>query len=210
MARPSNTGERRGQIARALRQVMAKTGYERATVSDVAAAAGLAPGLVHYHFKNKLEILLAVLERLVRRHGEELDRALALAAGDPVRELDRFLDFHLALGRSADPETLACWITLSGEALRQARVRKTYRAAIAAAVGRVAAIVRRGVAAGRFRCRRPEAAAAALVAAIQGYYVLAATAPDTIPRGSAAAAAKAMAAGLLRPAPCGTNPEEAP
>jgi TetR/AcrR family transcriptional repressor of bet genes len=43
------------------------------------------------------------------------------------------------------------------------------------------------------------AAASALVAAIQGYLVLAATARSVIPRGSAATSTKRMAEGLLRP-----------
>jgi TetR/AcrR family transcriptional repressor of bet genes len=50
-----------------------------------------------------------------------------------------------------------------------------------------------------FKCDRPDEAASALVALIQGYFVLAATARNTIPRGSAAASAKRMAEGLLRP-----------
>jgi len=65
MARPSNTDQRREQITRALQAVMAKKGYDRASISEIAAAAGLAAGLVHYHFDSKLEILLAVLDRLV-------------------------------------------------------------------------------------------------------------------------------------------------
>jgi TetR/AcrR family transcriptional repressor of bet genes len=45
-----------------------------------------------------------------------------------------------------------------------------------------------------------DAAASALVATIQGYFVLAATARSLIPKGSAASSTKKMAEGLLRPA----------
>jgi TetR/AcrR family transcriptional repressor of bet genes len=198
MARPSNTDERRAQIARGLRKVMAKKGYDGASISDVAAAADLTTGLVHYHFDNKLEILLAVLDDLGAGHRANLDRALAKAGGDPVRELAAFIDFHLALD-AADPETLACWITLSAEALRNAKVRTAYEAVITGMIERLTEIVRAGVKVGLFRCARPAAAASALVAVVQGFFVLAGTARDAVPAGSAAAAAREMAIGLLHP-----------
>ena len=63
----------------------------------------------------------------------------------------------------------------------------------------LAAIVRQGTSDRVFRCDNPLAAASALVAAIHGYLVLAATARSVIPKGSAAACTKAMADGLLKP-----------
>src|SRR6476619_3840231 len=122
MARPSNTDQRREQITRALQAVMARKGYDRASLAEIATAAGLTPGLVHYHFDNKLEILLAVLGRLVCERDARLGEALAAVRGDPAAELAEVLDLHLALDR-ADGEALACWITMSGEALREERVR---------------------------------------------------------------------------------------
>jgi TetR/AcrR family transcriptional repressor of bet genes len=68
---------------------------------------------------------------------------------------------------------------------------------MAASVDRLAGVLARGAAAGVFACADPPAAAAALVALVQGYFVLAATSPTLVPRGSAAAAARAMAEGLV-------------
>ncbi len=200
MPRPPNTEERRQQIAQGLLKVMARKGYEGATIADVAAAAGLTTGLVHYHFENKLEILLSVLEQLVARHEANLDEVLKEAGGDPIQEVAAFIDVHLSLGPTADPDALACWITLSGEAIRQAKVRKAYEKSITSLTGRLEDIIRRGAAAGLFRSADPGAAATALVAAIQGYYAIAATARTLIPRGSAAPSVRSMAAGLLSPA----------
>jgi TetR/AcrR family transcriptional repressor of bet genes len=178
---------------------MARKGYDGASIADVARAAGLTPGLVHYHFKDKLEILLAVLDGVVAEHEARLDRALAKVAGDPVAELAAFVDAHLALGRSADPEALACWITIGAEALRQPRVGRAFARTLRGLRDRLLAIVARGVAGGVFRTADPEVAAAALLAAIQGYYAVGATARELVPRGSAARAARAMASGLLVP-----------
>ena len=205
MARPSNTDERRLQIMGALVKVMAKRGYDGASVADIARAARLTPGLVHYHFKNKQEILLAALRDLVARRDASLEARLGAAEGDAIAELTAFIDFHLGLGADADPEALACWILLSGEALRAPRVRVDFEEALQVRMARLADVIRRGVGQRLFKCDRPDEAASALVALIQGYFVLAATARNTIPRGSAAASAKRMAEGLLRPSRSLTN-----
>jgi TetR/AcrR family transcriptional repressor of bet genes len=197
MARPSNTLERREQIARALLKVMATNGYEGASIADVARVAKLASGLVHYHFKNKLEILLAAIDALAVDYDARLARHLVVAGGDPEKELRAFVDAHLHVGKGADPEALACWIVISGEALREPRVKKAFARLLSGAVLRLRGILERGAAARRFVIREPDVAAAAIVATIQGYFVLAATARDVIPAGSAARTTMAMIRGLL-------------
>src|SRR5260221_6015210 len=138
MPRPSNTEERQAQITGALMKVMAKRGYDGASIADIAKAAHLTPGLVHYHFKNKQQILLAALRRLVVRHDVNLEARLAQAGGEPIAEGAAFIDFHLGLGADADPEALACWVLLSGEALREPEVRVEIEEAIWATVERIA------------------------------------------------------------------------
>lgn len=197
MGRPTNTVERREQIVEAMISVMARRGYEAASVTRIARAAGLTPGLVHYHFKNKQEILLALLNRLVAGHGEMLDRHLSDAGEDARARLEAFIRCHLGLGASADPEAMACWVLLSGEALRQPEVREALGAALERLAARLEAVVQAGVDDGDFQCERVDVAASALLATIQGYFVLAATRREIIPRGSAAGAAMAMAGGLL-------------
>jgi TetR/AcrR family transcriptional repressor of bet genes len=199
MARPSNTEERQAQITGALMKVMAKRGYDGASIADIAKAARLTPGLVHYHFKNKQQILLAALRDLIARHDADLEARLREAGSDPVAEVAAFIDFHLGLGADANPEALACWILLSGEALRERKVRIEFEKALETTAARIADAIRRGVEQRVFTCDSIEAAATALVAAIQGYFVLAATARSVIPTGSAAASTKRMAEGLLRP-----------
>ena len=200
MPRPSNTQERRRQIAGALIKVMARRGYDGASVAGIAKAARLTAGLVHYHFESKQEILLAALDELVARHDAQLDERLQAAGDDdPHAQVAAFIDFHLGVGADADPEALACWVLISGEALREPKVRAGFQAALAGMSTRLAAIVRRGVERRVFAGVAPEPAAAALLAAIQGYFVLAATARALIPPGSAPPPPHQMAEGLLRP-----------
>ncbi len=200
MPRPSNKAERRSQIARGLMNVMADWGYDGASMPEIAKAAGLTQGLIHYHFKNKQEILLAVLDELVALHNEGLDNHLASLEGKPHEQLSAFIDFHLGLGTDASPEALACWLVISGEALRKTDIRDAFEAAIALWVARLVEIIEDGNRESRFDCPDAQDAAAALMSTIQGYFVLAATARSQIPRGSEARSAKLMAKGLLKPA----------
>jgi TetR/AcrR family transcriptional repressor of bet genes len=93
-------------------------------------------------------------------------------------------------------------VLLSGEALRERKVRVELEKALKVMAARVGETVRRGVQERSFACDATDAdaAASALVAVIQGYFVLAATARTVIPKGSAARSARRMAEGLLRPA----------
>ncbi len=175
---------------------MAHKGYDGASIADVAKAAKLSAGLVHYHFDSKQEILLAALQALSERHLASLDVRLSQHP-EPCARLHALIDFHLGLGADADPDALACWILLSGEALRSADVRARFEEALAALEQRLSAIIESGVASGAFSCHAPPGAASALLATMQGYFVLAATARSLIPKGSAAAMMKLMAHGLL-------------
>jgi TetR/AcrR family transcriptional repressor of bet genes len=198
MARTSNTGQRRTQIAEALLSVMAKRGYDSASIIAIAKQARLTPGLVHYHFKNKLEILLEAVRLLADRHLAILDGALAAAEAPPA-QLAAFVEIHLGLGANADPRALACWVLIGGEALRERRVQLEYERALAAIAARMVAIIERGMADRSFAPVDPAACAAALVAVIQGYFVVAATTREVVPSGTAAACTLRMADGLLRP-----------
>lgn len=178
---------------------MARQGYEGASIADIAAAAGVAPGIVHYHFESKLDILLSLLDRIVVSFDARLARLLAHAGDDRLAQVHAVIDCHLALGKEQDSDVLACWIGATGEALRELRVRRRVEAALGPLVRRLAAIIAAGTRERVFRCPDADAAAAAIMATIQGYYVLSATARALIPSGSAAPAARRMAAGILRP-----------
>jgi TetR/AcrR family transcriptional repressor of bet genes len=209
MTRASNTEQRRTQIAEALLAVMAKRGYEGASIVAIAKQARLAPGVVHYHFKSKLEVLIEAVHLLADRHLAILDGGLA-AAEAPAAQLAAFVEIHLGLGAHADPDALACWVLIGGEALRERRVQLEYERALAAISARMVAIIERGIADRSFAPVDPVAGAAALVAVVQGYFVVAATTRKVVPPGTAAACTLRMAEGLLRPDRPRANRRRAP
>jgi AcrR family transcriptional regulator len=56
---PDETKER---IVDAAYQTLVKQGYHGTSMKDIAAAAGVAPGLAHYYFETKADLLVAAIE----------------------------------------------------------------------------------------------------------------------------------------------------
>jgi len=207
MPRPSNTDARKAEIVEALLTVMTERGYRGASVSEIARAAGLAPGLVHYHFENKQEILLALVARLEGSLRERY-RARTARARTARQRLLGWLDAHVERGPDADPRAVACWSLVGAEALTQPEVRVLYAAAIARSLDELAELVRDAL---REDGRDPRAArriAAALLSAIEGAFRIASAAPDALPEGFAAPMLRRMAEGLVAAEPAGAPSAE--
>lgn len=194
MARPSNTFERRAEIVEALLRVMAQSGYDGASVASIAEEAELTPGLLHYHFHDKREILLALGEELVRRVWERYEK-LASGACDDWERLHAFTDAHVALGPDADPDAVACWVTLAAEAVRDPEVRKLYRASTKRSLQELETLAA-AILEGRDP-KRAASVAAGLLSTIEGAYHLSISA-RAVPRGFAAPLLREMARRLLQ------------
>jgi AcrR family transcriptional regulator len=83
-------GAKRARILEAATRVFARRGYHGARISDIAAEAGIAYGLVYHYFRNKDEILdtifeerwqafLGVVERIAAGPGPSSEKLHALA-----------------------------------------------------------------------------------------------------------------------------------
>ncbi|MGH2515802.1 MAG: TetR/AcrR family transcriptional regulator, partial [Ktedonobacterales bacterium] len=79
MARDTERGSTRDKIIDAAYRVLAEQGYEAATIKEIARAAGVAPGLLHYYFATKDELLVEVLNEASSRYGMELRQSAQLA-----------------------------------------------------------------------------------------------------------------------------------
>ena len=86
--------DRREQLVQALGRLAARDGHLDAPVVEIARSAGLAPGLVHYYFPRKLDLVLALVDHLAgvletrlagRRGLEPLLRACLGRGDDEVR-----------------------------------------------------------------------------------------------------------------------------
>lgn len=198
MPRATNTEERRGQIVNGLAQVMASKGYEGASVHAIAKAANLSPGLVHYHFKRKLEILLALVVELGVVVTARID-ARTSETNSAEASLLACLDAFVEPGEDASPTGVACWVVICAEALREPEVAVVVDTVLRAERDRLQVLVD---GAWRERGGCPDDAttlriATSLLAGVQGSFTLVAAAPGAFPPGFAAPALKAMAGALL-------------
>jgi TetR/AcrR family transcriptional repressor of bet genes len=195
MPRPANNPVRRAQITGALKRVMAERGYEGASITRIAEAADLAPGLLHYHFGSKAEILLALLDELWE---EQVARAETSAAApdDPRERLGAWLDALLAL-ENRDQDALRCWAILGAEALKRQDVGAAYLGFLHSAAATLRRLVSQALAAEHRSQKDVPAIATGVLAAVEGFVRVGCAAPGLIPAGSAAQVARRMAFGLL-------------
>jgi len=185
MARKSNTEQRRAEIVAGLLAAIGEHGYDKATIQTIATRAGLAPGLIHYHFKNKEEILLALVRSLAAVARGRYD-ALAASAATADDRLKACIDARLALGDGADPHAVAAWVVIGAEAVRQPQVRAVYREAVAAELALLEGLLRDYLGAHGKPPTGASRLAAALVALMEGAFQLASAAGDVMPQGYAA------------------------
>lgn len=196
MARPSNTASRRSQLVHALSEVMAERGYDGATVQAIAERAGLTPGLLHYHFNSKNEILSALIETLSRKVEDRFLQLLAECQNDPKLELKAFIDAHLALGEAADRNAVSCWIVIGAEAVRNREVQKQYQAVSEKRILELERILE-GCTNTSEKYLSKRAIALGILAAIEGSFRLLISSPLLIEEGFAAPTVYAMALGAL-------------
>jgi TetR/AcrR family transcriptional repressor of bet genes len=197
MGRPSNTVERRREIMRALERVMAAQGYSGATVAEVARVAGLNPGLVHYHFKTKQEILLALIAEIAQTLERRYQKRVAQAGGEPVAELVAFIQAHLAFGVDADPSLVGAWVTIGAESVARPEVRGVYTRALRRRSIELRRLCRRALKARRGSGRGAADMSLVIASAIDGVYLTSVAAPGLVARGSGARAVTQMVRELL-------------
>lgn len=121
-AQEEQIAARRKQILGAAIKVFAAKGAHRATIREIARAAGLADGTIYNYFENKNALLLGILDRLNETEQREAHFAQAEALG-----LDQFLELYLKqrLDRLTE-DGLDVLRVLFSELLVNAELRETY------------------------------------------------------------------------------------
>lgn len=114
MPRKASREARRQQFIEATIATLARNGYARTTLTDVAATAGLSHGLIIFHFDSKESLLSETLVFLAREYRDHWKRALAEAQPKPASQLDALIraDFAPSI---CNPGRLGAWSALWGE-----------------------------------------------------------------------------------------------
>jgi len=77
--------ERRATIVAAARRLFADQGYESTSMQQLATEAGTSIGNCYFYFRNKQDLLRAVIEEVNGEIGCEIDAAIARAPIGPAR-----------------------------------------------------------------------------------------------------------------------------
>lgn len=92
--RSGREADNRQRLVDAGHEVLSEKGFEATTVKEIARAAGVSPGLFHYYFASKDELLLAVLGEAGERFKERLVREAGSrgTARDHIEASVRFIE----------------------------------------------------------------------------------------------------------------------
>ena len=193
MGRPSNKEERRAQIIEGLQIAMAEQGYEKASIPRIAKAAGLSSVLIHYHFKTKQEILVALINNLNNAAQDRFNRYLEQAT-TPTERLHAYIDAALALGADSDTTAVSAWVIISAEAVRQEEVQKIYQESVQTNISQIEALLDevKNEKALSLTKKEIKELASMILASIEGCYQLATTSQAVLPKGFAAKTLKKL------------------
>jgi AcrR family transcriptional regulator len=116
LTRKESQARTRAELLEAAGKVFASRGMEKATVDEIAGAAGYTKGAFYANFRSKEELFLAMLDERFAARLEELDRVLD--SGESVQDQARragqdFTDFL-----AADPEWSRLFFEFAVQAMR--------------------------------------------------------------------------------------------
>lgn len=157
--------QKREQILEGLFAAMSKAGGANSSVTEIAAAAGIARGALHYYFESKDEIRVCLMARLGDRYIGRLKRALERAGGDGRDMLHALFVFHFGGNTGETARMMSVWVDFWGQAQTDPEVRDevlSVQRRARAEVGRVIA------AATGERVAEDDARCASILALIEG------------------------------------------
>src|ERR1700756_1232799 len=76
MTREQRRAQTRERLLAAARSVFARSGYHGASVEEVASEAGFSTGALYSNFEGKEDLSLALMEREIDEHAQEITTAV--------------------------------------------------------------------------------------------------------------------------------------
>lgn len=158
---------RREEILTATVDLLDRVGLASIRVADVAAALGVSPALVFYHFGTKDSLVADAFAHAVDRDLRRIDQATSHGT-DPTDRLRRVLRLYGPTGAAAG---WRLWIDAWALAQREPVIRKVLRRLDERWCSVLREVIEEGVAEGTFTCPDPVATVARVSALIDGLSV---------------------------------------
>ena len=112
----TNVANRRDELVRVAARLFREKGFEGTTVRDIAAAVGMRSGSPFYHFANKYELLMTVMEEGLSMGLARIRAVLSATSLDPMEQLERLIRTQYAIlheaGNDFIPVILYEWRSL--------------------------------------------------------------------------------------------------
>ena len=104
-------------------QVISEKGYDRASMDEIANVSGVAKGTLYYHFKNKEDLFVNMVQKGVNSLTELIRRQIK-KAGDPVGKLTLLIREQVGYLRNNDDFCKILLTEVWGTEERQQRFRQ--------------------------------------------------------------------------------------
>jgi TetR/AcrR family transcriptional regulator, fatty acid metabolism regulator protein len=151
MAKPEEAAVMRRRLLRGAYVAIAERGFGSVTLQDVADQAGVSKGLALYYFKNKEQLLVAVMERLDAVIRTRAEQAIHDSASDgPRAQLEAYLG-ALTIGAQEHRTFYRVFLDFLGAGLHHPEIRRSTLSFILGCAELERDVVARGIADGVFR-----------------------------------------------------------
>lgn len=154
------------RILDAASQLLADRGIDRVHVAEVAAAAQVSSGLVHYHFGTRERLVTEVFHHA---YGYASDRDIGAEVGTPVAEQIAWRIERILPLPGPQEKEWAIWIELWVRSLRDPELRAITIQVYSSVRKSLVALLRAGVQRGEFEVSNPEEVVDRLVALNDGF-----------------------------------------
>ena len=162
---PPDTNTRQ-QILSVAKRLFIQQGYHGLAMRQISEALGVTKAALYYHFKDKEELFMAILESYLDEMGATMDGILA-AGGSRRAQVQMFV--RSVLSQPAEERAI---IRLGSQEISQVspEARQAFnRVYQEKFIGKIEAILRAGIEAGDFRPMQPEVATHALLGIMYPY-----------------------------------------
>ncbi len=200
---------RREQLIEATIDTIAKHGFRKTTLSQVAKRAKLSQGIVNFYFKTKDGLLLETLEYLAEEYETAWKRAVAARGSDPVAALNAIIETDL--GREVcNRRKVPVWVAFWGEARSQPQFRKFCSQLADDYLAQTREIIQRIIAQGGYHHLDADAIAYGLNAMIDGLWLGMVMEPKNFDREAAKRACRSYLASVFPAEFAAVGPSAAP
>ncbi|RJP14348.1 MAG: TetR/AcrR family transcriptional regulator [Candidatus Abyssobacteria bacterium SURF_5] len=168
MAKRDVAKQRRKQIISGLYDCLAHKGHEEVSIRDIARAANVSYGALHYYFCDKKEITLAFVDDFVRRQEEKFEGlASSVCSWERLRIMIETATQELVFNE----RTARVFLNLYHTGCTDDEVRKILLNSYKRFRKAVQGVIEYGISRGEFAEVDPKQAALLIVCALEGLYL---------------------------------------